>query len=51
MIEVRDAAGAFLASASPAASQAADLLLALAPATYYLFVTKTATYGWPARTV
>ncbi len=46
VLMLRDAAGSLIASASPATSQAADLLLSLTPATYYLAVTKTAAYGW-----
>ncbi len=46
VIELRTAAGSLIAQASPVASQAADLLLPLCPATYFLSVTKTAVYGW-----
>ncbi|RIK72126.1 MAG: hypothetical protein DCC67_19700, partial [Planctomycetota bacterium] len=46
LLELRDAAGALIASASPVASQAAELLLPLGPATYFLSVAKTAAYGW-----
>lgn len=46
VLMLRDAAGSLIASASPTTSQAADLLLSLTPATYYLAVTKTAAYGW-----
>jgi DNA-binding beta-propeller fold protein YncE len=46
VLELRDAAGSLIASASPALSQAAELLLPLAPGSFFLSVTKTAAYGW-----
>ncbi|MBA3483776.1 MAG: hypothetical protein H0T51_18385, partial [Pirellulales bacterium] len=46
VLELRDVAGALIASASPTAIQAAELLLPLAPATYFISVAKTAAYGW-----
>lgn len=46
VLELRDAAGSLIASASPALSQAAELLLSLTPAQYFVTVTKTAAYGW-----
>jgi uncharacterized repeat protein (TIGR01451 family) len=46
VLELRSATGSLIAMASPVASQAAELLLPLTPANYFLSVTKTAAYGW-----